>query len=375
MSKILIACGGTGGHLAPGIAIAEILQERGHACTLLISHKQVDSALIEKYQHLNFHKTPGRAFGGGVSTWLASVWSLLSGVRFSYKLVRSEEPDLVLLFGGFLSVGLGIAARCRGVPVAVHEANCRPGKAVRLVKHLATRMYLPDGVRMKGVPPERVRYMGYPVRRDIKHALKADAWKRLGIRVPHKLLVVIGGSQGATALNDWVMRNFESLARVGISVYCVTGLGKVSEGAISAENNDGEKITATLVPFSDRMGDVISAADLVISRAGAGAIAEITRCRAPSILVPYPFASDDHQQANALMHEQHGAGMIVAQDQLDHLRAEVEELIFNDWLLSKFKSNLERMDRFDSSKRIARDLEEICAARALARAEKLEPAL
>jgi UDP-N-acetylglucosamine--N-acetylmuramyl-(pentapeptide) pyrophosphoryl-undecaprenol N-acetylglucosamine transferase len=375
MSRILIACGGTGGHLAPGIAIAEVLQSRGHECTLLISQKQVDSALIEKYAHLKFHKTPGRAFSGGITRWITSCWSLLSGFLFSRKLVRQEKPDLVLLFGGFLSVGLGLAARLAGVPVAVHEANCRPGKAVRLLKHLATRVYLPDGVRLKGVPSGRVRYLGYPVRSDVKHSLKAEAWERLGITVSNKLLVLIGGSQGAAALNQWVVDHFESLAKSGISVYCVTGLGKNSAGSIQQISASGEGASATFVPFSDQMGDVISAADLVISRAGAGSIAEIVRCRAPSILIPYPFAADDHQQANALMHERHGAGMVLAQDDLGQLLAEVEGLMFNDWMLSKFKSNLERLDRFDSGARIATDIEELCGARALAAAHKAEPVL
>jgi UDP-N-acetylglucosamine--N-acetylmuramyl-(pentapeptide) pyrophosphoryl-undecaprenol N-acetylglucosamine transferase len=281
----------------------------------------------------------------------------------------------VLLFGGFLSVGLGLAARFAGVPVAVHEANCRPGKAVRLLKHLATRVYLPDGVRLKGVPSRRVRYLGYPVRGDVKHRLKAEAWKLLGITVPDKLLVLIGGSQGATALNGWVIDHFEALAKQGISVYCVTGLGKKSAGSLHTSSPNSEKVSARFVPFSDQMGDVISAADLVISRAGAGSIAEIVRCRAPSILIPYPFAADDHQQANAVMHERHGAGLVLAQDKLSQLLAEVEGLIFNDWVLSKFKSNLERLDRFDSGERIASDIEALCNARALAAADKLEPAV
>jgi UDP-N-acetylglucosamine--N-acetylmuramyl-(pentapeptide) pyrophosphoryl-undecaprenol N-acetylglucosamine transferase len=375
MSRILIACGGTGGHLAPGIAIAEVLQSRGHDCTLLISQKQVDSALIEKYSNLNFHKTPGQAFSGGVTRWITSCWSLLSGCLFSHKLLRKEKPDLVLLFGGFLSVGLGLAARFTGVPVAVHEANCRPGKAVRLLKHLATRVYLPDGVRLKGLPSGRVRYLGYPVRGDVTHSLKAEAWERLGVNVPNKLLVLIGGSQGAAALNEWVVEHFEALAKSGISVYCVTGLGKNSAGSIQKISSTGEGVSATFVPFSDQMGDVISAADLVISRAGAGSIAEIIRCRAPSILIPYPFAADDHQQANALMHERHGAGMVLAQDDLDKLLGEVEGLMFNDWMLGEFKSNLERLDRFDSGERIATDIEALCGARALAMAHKSEPVL
>ena len=110
------------------------------------------------------------------------------------------------------------------MPLVLHEANCVPGKAVRLLKRVATRLYLPDGVRMK-VPPERVRYLGYPVRREIVHILKAEAWQRLGIEVPGKLLVVIGGSQGAEALNQWVTEHFETLAEAGVSLYCVTGLG------------------------------------------------------------------------------------------------------------------------------------------------------
>ena len=372
MSRILIACGGTGGHLAPGIAIAEVLQSCGHSCTLLISQKQVDSILIEKYPYLNFHKTPGRAFSGGVTRWVTSCWSLFSGCIFSHKFVRKERPHLVLLFGGFLSVGLGLAARFSGVPVAVHEANCRPGKAVRLLKHLAIRVYLPDEVCLKGLPSRRVRYFGYPVRGDVKHCLKAEAWERLGIRVPNKLLVLIGGSQGATALNEWAEDHFKTLANLGISLYCVTGHGKKSASSIQQVNSRGEHVSATFVPFSDQMGDVISAADLVISRAGAGSIAEIIRCRAPSILIPYPFAADDHQRANALMHERHGAGMVLAQDDLGQLLGEVERLIFNDWMLGEFKSNLERLDCVDSGARIATDLEALCAVRALAPPNEFE---
>ena len=363
MSKIIIACGGTGGHLAPGIAVAETLQAKGHDCCLLISQKQVDSTLIAKYSHLNFYKTPGLPFSGGFFARFKSAWSIVSGYLFSRKLLRKEDPDLVLLFGGFLSVGLGVASRIAGVPVALHEANCRPGKSIRLIKRLATRIYLPDGVRLKGVPSSRVRYLGYPVRADIKHVLKADAWRRLGLKIPHKLLVIIGGSQGASALNDWVIHNFSDLAKSGVSVYCVTGLGKSSKSTIHEVNERGDDITATLVPFSDCMGDVISSADLVVSRAGAGSVAEIVRCRAPSILIPYPFAADNHQEANARMHEQHGAGLVLDQSNIAGLNGEIMELIFNDWLLSKFKSNLERLDRLDSREAISEDIEELCRAR------------
>jgi len=369
MSRILIACGGTGGHLSPGIAVAEVLQERKHECLLLISEKQVDSRLVEKYAHLNFLTAPGRAFAGGPVQRLKFLGSLFSSFLFGRKLLREEAPELVLLFGGYLSLGLGLAARRAGVPVAMHEANCVPGRSTRLLKRIARRVYLPDGVRLRGVPPGIIRYYGYPVRAEIKHILKADAARKLKIKVASKLLVIIGGSQGAKSLNDWVVQNFQQLARKGISVYCVTGIGNSSSGTIHEIGHDGSDVSATMVPFSDQMGDVISAADLVISRAGAGSIAEIIRCRAPAILIPYPYAADDHQHANARMHEQHGAGMVLEHDRLSELTDEVNELIFNDSLLAKFKLNMERLDEFNSSERIAADLEALCEEYALTKAQ------
>lgn len=357
MSKFVIACGGTGGHLAPGIALAEKLKERGHESLLLISEKQVDSALVKKYSYLRFSKIPGRAFSGGLFNRIRFLNSLLFSIFHSRKVLQVEAPDAVILFGGFLSLGLGLAARFAKVTVVLHEANCVPGRATRLLKRIACRIYLPEGVRLESVEPGCVRYLGYPVRAEIKHILKAEAWQKLGIEVPRKLLVVIGGSQGAMALNEWAIKNFTKMAQLGISVYCVTGLGNKSRDEIREANAEGVVSMACMVPFSDQMGDVVSAADLVISRAGAGAIAEIIRCRAPSILVPYPYAADDHQQANARAHEQHGAGMLLDESDLDQLWPEVEALMFNDWLLAKFKSNLERLDRFDSSERIACDLE------------------
>ncbi len=360
MSKIMIACGGTGGHLAPGIAVAEVLQARKNECLLLISEKQVDSRLVEKYAYLNFMTIPGRAFAGGPIQRLRFIGSMISNFLSARRLLRQEAPALVLLFGGYLSLGLGLAARLAGVPVAMHEANCVPGRSIRLMKRVASRIYLPDGVRLKNVLPGLIRYYGYPVRSEIKHVLKAEAARKLHIKVANKLLVIIGGSQGAKALNDWLLQNFGQLAKKGISVYCVTGLANSSSGTIHEIGHDGADVTAKLVPFSDQMGDVISAADLVISRAGAGSIAEIIHCRAPAILIPYPYAADDHQRANARMHEQHGAGMVLEQEQLSQLTAEVDDLIFNDSLLAKFKANMERLDRFNSSERIATDLEMLC---------------
>ena len=170
----------------------------------------------------------------------------------------------------------------------------------------------------------------------------------------------MGGSQGANALNEWAQENFKSLAEAGISIYCVSGLGKNPEGRQTHVNTQGEANTFTNVHFSDQMGAVISAADLVISRAGAGSIAELIRCRAPAILIPYPHAADGHQMANAESHERYGAAVNWSENNLAQLTCEVKQLIFNDSKLAQFKSNLARLDRFDSTLRVAQDIEFLC---------------
>jgi UDP-N-acetylglucosamine--N-acetylmuramyl-(pentapeptide) pyrophosphoryl-undecaprenol N-acetylglucosamine transferase len=136
-------------------------------------------------------------------------------------------------------------------------------------------------------------------------------------------------------------------------------LGKGREGIVESKTKTGEPVRAVFMPFSDQMAELLSAADLVVSRAGAGTLAELIRCETPAILVPYPQAADDHQRANAAYFERQGGGVVVAQTQLGQLHAEVMDVIFNDWLLRKFRANLQRMDRANSLDLMLADLEEI----------------
>jgi UDP-N-acetylglucosamine--N-acetylmuramyl-(pentapeptide) pyrophosphoryl-undecaprenol N-acetylglucosamine transferase len=270
---------------------------------------------------------------------------------------------VVFLFGGFLSAGPGLASRLLGIPVALHEANCAPGKATRLLARFAGRIYMPNDQNLKGIPDERIRHLGYPVRREIQKLAVDTARANLGLSVSGRLLVIIGGSQGASALNDWAEDNFEDLAELGISLYCVCGLKQAEAMERSYTNRKGMVCHFTRVQFSDRMGEVISAADLVISRAGAGSIAELTVCRRPSILVPYPFAADNHQAANAEAHTREGAGLLVSQEALAGLTERVRELIFNDSELERMRNALSELDQFNSAEGIADDLLSLAGAK------------
>ena len=182
------------------------------------------------------------------------------------------------------------------------------------------------------------------------------ARKCLGISMSDKLLLVLGGSQGSFFLNSWVKDNLAQLAEDGISVYCLTGLREQNSGTVQLEGIGGETVTSRFVSFSDQMHILMSAANLVISRAGAGSIAEVVRCRVPSILVPYPYAADRHQHANAQYLEAKGGSVVCPEEQMtDKLLLEVREVMFNEEFRAALRRNLYSLDH-DVATVLAKDL-------------------
>jgi len=361
MNHFLIACGGTGGHLSPGIALAESLVAVGHKVTLLISHKKVDSRLSEKYPNLNFVRVPSAPFGWRPDVQFRFQLRQTQGLLFCLDLIRKLKPDAIIGFGGFTNAGVVLAGRITGVPVALHEANRVPGRATRVLSRIARRLYLPPGVRLPGRLGLMVRHTGLPVRREIVRLPRSEARARLGVDESQKLLVILGGSQGATPLNRWLEDNAAALAHEGVQVWCVTGMDKGSVGVREFPGRNGRAVKIWRETFSDRIGELMSAADLVLSRAGAGTLSELVECETPAILIPYPFAADNHQQANAVYFEQQGGGVVLPENALANLRQEVLDVIFNDWLLNKFRGNLRRMARENCIDVIVEDLEALAA--------------
>jgi UDP-N-acetylglucosamine--N-acetylmuramyl-(pentapeptide) pyrophosphoryl-undecaprenol N-acetylglucosamine transferase len=374
MSQFLISCGGTGGHLSPGIALGEALVARGHKATLLISNKKVDARLIEKYAHLTFLRIPGAPFTLNPIGFARFFFKQAAAFFFGVNLVRKQRPDGIIGFGGFTTASVIVAGALFHVPVVLHEANRVPGRAIRLLGRLARRVYVPPGVRLPDVRMSALRHMGLPVRKEIVREPRAAALQSFGFDPRFNVLVVLGGSQGATPLNEWAYKNAGALALDGVQVCCVTGLGKRAPEVLEFHTRTGEPIRASFFSFCDRMGALLSAADLVVSRAGAGTIAELIRCTTPAILVPYPFAADNHQWANARFFEMQGGGVVLAQERLGDLTGEVHDVILNDWLMRKFRANLQRMDRANSLDEMLDDLEELSAPAALPAIAQPKPA-
>lgn len=363
MSNYIISCGGTGGHLSPGIALAEGLAERGNSATLLISQKRVDARLIEKYPHLRFVPIPGTPFTCSPLGLVRFLVSQTKGFFVSMRLVQSLRPACIFGFGGFTTAAIILAGKLRGVPVALHEANRVPGRAIRTLSRFANRVYLPPGIDLPGMAKGVIRHAGLPVRREIARMPRDEACRKLRLDPARKVLVIFGGSQGATVLNDWARRELPQLANAGIQLYCVTGLGKGVAEVMNLTAADRSPVAAVFIPFCDQVAVLLSAADLVIGRAGAGSIAELIRCETAAILLPYPHAADDHQRANAAWFEQQGAGLVIDQNKTVELSHEVFELLRNDARRESIRAHLHRLDHSATLKYILDDLESLTSPR------------
>ena len=373
----LLSCGGTGGHLSPGIALAEGLVARGHRPTLLISHKKVDTRLASKYPGLRFEPIPGTPFGAHPAVLGRFLLSQSKGYAAGRRLVRAERPAAIVGFGGFTTASVILAGRLHGVPVALHESNRVPGKAVRHLARFASRVWLPPGISLPGRPPgdSRVRAAAMPVRAEIVRLPRAEAAARLGLDPAKKILVVFGGSQGATPLNQWARDAARDLAALGIQLVCVTGLGK---GDAAFTESPGPSLPApgsslpaprsvvrsAWIPFCDDVAGLLSAADLVVARAGAGSLAEFARVGVPAVLVPYPQAADDHQRANAAWFVEQGGGVVLDQTRISQLTPLATSIILDETRLAGFRAGLARLDAAPSLEFMLDDLEQIVAARA-----------
>lgn len=362
--RILIACGGTGGHLAPGIALAQKLTSRGHQCELLISSKQVDQRLIQKYPALTFRALPAVAPGKTFShitpkSFLNFLWAQLSSLGFCAKTIHHFRPHAVVGFGGFITISAAMSAWLHRVPLFLHEGNHKPGRTIRVLKGLARVIYLPPGISKHGIPAHKVVELGLPLREDLKAVSREEARKALGLPLRGRLVVVLGGSQGATPLNRWASDNLETLLGNGIHLYCVTGPQKEETRAVEHQMPLGQIAKAVFVPFSDKMHLLYSAADLVVTRAGAGTIAELVKLCVPSILVPYPFAADDHQRANAANLERKGAAVVVDESNIDNLLNEVLYTLKSDTMLDSLRANLTKIDMGDPALTMAEAIEKL----------------
>ncbi len=355
--RVAVACGGTGGHVFPGVATARALAAMGHEVALMLSGRTVERQTAAGWtgRVLDVRCPPPR--------WRhplhapRSAMALLAATGRAWRRLGGFAPDVLLAMGSYTSVGPVLAARLRRIPVVLHEANVVPGVAVRRLAALADEVAISfEDTRARLPDRTPVVLTGLPVRGDLAGRPPLACGPTSGGR--NRLTVlVMGGSQGARAVNELAVEAFRLLSDrlAPADQPAVLHLaGRLEEDAVR-QAYAGTAVPARVFGFLDDIGGAYAAADLCVSRAGAAACFELCLCGPPAILVPLPGAARDHQRANAQALEAAGAARMLPQPGLtpDRLAREIEALLRDGARRERMTRALRSLARPDAAQALA----------------------
>lgn len=308
--RVAIACGGTGGHLFPGLAVAEALRSRACAVTVLISPKEVDQQAVRSARDCEVVTLPAVALQRGRRfAFLRGFWQSWRAARREFAVRR---PDAVLAMGGFTSAPPVLAARRCRARSFLHESNAIPGRANRWLAHLVDVACVGFPQTESRLAARAVVVTGTPVRPQFTARDFAACRSALGLEPTLPVVLVTGGSQGASGLNQLILETLPMLVRHSLQWQWLHLTGP----------NDVERVQQTYArlnlravvrPFLMEMELALGAATAVVSRAGASSLAELAAVRVPALLVPFPAAANNHQFHNARAYEVTGAALLLQQ--------------------------------------------------------------
>jgi len=345
----MIMAGGTGGHVFPALAVAQELRAQGVEVSWLGTRQGFESRVVPEYGFpMEWVRVEGLR-GNGLAGWLRAPMVLTRALLQSRQAMRQRRPGVVLGMGGFVTGPGGVMARFLGIPLVIHEQNSVPGLTNRWLAHLATRVLeaFPGSF-----PAGRARVCGNPVRREI--AALPEPQARLGGRQGPPRLLVLGGSQGAQALNVQVPAGLAKLPpELRSDVRHQAGRGKREQTAAAY---DAAGVVAEIGEFVSDMAEAYGWADLVICRAGALTVSELAAAGLGAILVPYPHAVDDHQTRNAEHLVQAGAAQLLPQSELtpETIAARLTLLLADRDSLLRMAQAARTLARSDAAEAVAR---------------------
>jgi UDP-N-acetylglucosamine--N-acetylmuramyl-(pentapeptide) pyrophosphoryl-undecaprenol N-acetylglucosamine transferase len=338
--NVVIACGGTGGHLFPGLAVGQELRQRGCAVTLMVSPKDVDQQAIQSITGMGIVTLPAVGLATG------RLIGFLRGFIRSYRIARScfaqRTPKFVLAMGGFISVGPILAGRRLGAKTFLHESNSIPGRANRWLARWVDGAFVYFPPTAEKLAAKRVEVVGMPVRPQFfEPTAPGAARSALGLQAEGPVLLVMGGSQGAKKVNQMVLDIAPLLRQAARNLQFFHLTGDSDFEAVRAQYKK-LGIPAVVHAFWGEMGLALAAADVAVSRAGASSLAELAARQVPAVLIPYPSAANNHQFYNARAFVNTGAARMLSQDEAipDQLAHEILELIRNPLKRSNMQSAL-----------------------------------
>lgn len=359
--RVLIAGGGTGGHLFPGIALAEEVVTR---------HPKNDVVFVGTTRGLEARVVPQNGFvfeaitsrglkGMGFLKLVLGLLTLPLSFIEALSLVRKYRPDVVVGVGGYSSGPVVMAAWLLGVPTAVQEQNALPGLTNKILGKFVKAVFLSFDETTRFFAKARTHVLGNPIRRAL-----LDNFLKPSVAHDKFTVLVFGGSLGARGLNTRVVEALGHLAAEKDSLRLVHQTGKNDLEAVK-QGYEGKGFDAEVREFIDDMSAAYLSCDLVVCRAGATTIAELTTCKKASILVPFPFATDDHQAVNAKALVDAGAALMFREGELtgEKLAAAILELKRDPARLEKMQKAAGLLGRPEAAREIADVLQQLCLAK------------
>jgi UDP-N-acetylglucosamine--N-acetylmuramyl-(pentapeptide) pyrophosphoryl-undecaprenol N-acetylglucosamine transferase len=353
ITRLVVTTGGTGGHIFPALAVAAELRRRNPSARVLFLGGAGPEGALAKKAGLDFRALPavgvlGRGFKG-----LMAIFSVSRGVLLALGELKRFKPEAVIGFGGYAGFCPVLAAAMLGIPTAVHEQNSVPGVTNRMLGRVVRRVFVSFDDRRMMFPAVKVTRTGNPVRAEISALPRREG--RFG-----RNLLVLGGSQGARAINDAVIGALPQLMEARVNLLHQAGAAdeeRVRE-AYAKAGADPDSVHG----FMDDMAYAYAWADLALCRAGASTIFELAATGTPSVLVPFPHAAHDHQRVNAEHLQSLGAAELLDQRELsaDGLAAVVSGLLGDASRLGAMSRAARTFARPDAAREIADGLEELC---------------
>ena len=372
--RVIFTCGGTGGHINPAIAVAKLLQNRKPNCEILFvgAEDGMENKLVPRegfrLETLKISNYQRSLAPKAVVHNVVTAVHIAGSMRKADRIIQEFQPDVIVGTGGYASYPMLKRAAKHGVPTAVHEASAVPGLTTRMVADTATRILVSfEESRNYYKNPERVAVVGMPVREEFIYTRRADARKALGLD-DRPLIISAWGSLGAREMNKKITQFMALECQNGTPWHHVHATGSYgwrwmpdyvkAQGVDLAAHPDID-----MREYIYNMPELMAAADLFITRAGASTLNEIMAAGTPCIIVPSPNVTDNHQEKNARVLERAGAAVVIREADCDGqvLYDEAKRLLADEQTRANMRSNLAKLAVVDSAERIYDTILELAA--------------
>ncbi|MBT8358624.1 MAG: undecaprenyldiphospho-muramoylpentapeptide beta-N-acetylglucosaminyltransferase [Desulfobacterales bacterium] len=357
--RILIAGGGTGGHLFPAVAIAQefIAKDPGNKVIFVSTGNPFESSVLDKAGFTLEKVTVEGIKGRGILRQLRSIWKIPMGIFESIRIINNFKPDLVMGVGSYAAGPVAIGAWFMRKKIVLHEQNILPGITNRILSRFSDRIYVSFKNTKANFNPKKVLYTGNPLRKALLQIVNSNNDNHTVASAGDDVftILILGGSQGAHSINEAVINSLEHFKEKK-NFYFIHQTGKQDEEKVKKAYQD-RGIPCRVKPFFDDMAKQYQNANLIICRAGATTVAELAAVGKGVIFIPFPFAADNHQVLNARTFTEAGAAEMILQQDLTGrvLTEKIEYYASNKKVLEAMASRAKSLGKPDAAKAIVAD--------------------